>query len=160
MLTFLVLGQQHLDHGPRSVLCSCHLDPRTVVYQNGISKASRFSFEAFRFVEHRNKDRSSIFLNCIVRLCEPSKCLEIMNACKTTRKRRGAKAFGEPSADSATVSLGPIYTAEDGAATLTGATESTYFSSAAGCGHRPPRSEISVFFSLSTAVGVVMLMLN
>ncbi|XP_048838423.1 zona pellucida-like domain-containing protein 1 [Brienomyrus brachyistius] len=135
----------------------CHVDPRTVVYQNGVAKAARFYFEAFRFVEHRNRDRSSIFLNCIVRLCEPSKCLEIMNACKTSRKRRDIKAFGEPSVNSATVSLGPIYTAED-AVNPSDASESTY--SATGCGHRPPRSDINVFFSLSIAVGIVMLMLN
>lgn len=60
----------------------CNSDTRTVVLSNGVSKNSRFSFEAFRFVEHRNLDKSSVFIHCILRLCEPDKCLNIINVCK------------------------------------------------------------------------------
>ncbi|KAK3560921.1 hypothetical protein QTP86_023110 [Hemibagrus guttatus] len=60
----------------------CTAYPLTVVLRNGISQNSRFSFEAFRFVEHRNQDKSSIYIHCILRLCEPDKCLNILNVSK------------------------------------------------------------------------------
>lgn len=60
----------------------CNADPRTSVMSNGVSRNSRFSFEAFRFMAHRNKDKSSIFIHCILRLCEPDKCLSIINVSK------------------------------------------------------------------------------
>ncbi|XP_028825444.1 zona pellucida-like domain-containing protein 1 [Denticeps clupeoides] len=93
----------------------CITTPRASVIQNGASVSSRFSFEAFRFVQHRNQDKSSIYLHCIVRLCEPSKCLQLLNSCNTTnsglgRRRRSLEPFGSESKDSATVSAGPMYT--------------------------------------------------
>uniref|UniRef100_A0A4W5LAX6 Si:dkey-103g5.3 n=1 Tax=Hucho hucho TaxID=62062 RepID=A0A4W5LAX6_9TELE len=57
----------------------CTVDSRSSVTQNGISKNSRFSFEAFRFVTHNNLEKSSIFLHCILRLCEPSKCQKLVD---------------------------------------------------------------------------------
>ncbi|KAL6471022.1 hypothetical protein MHYP_G00196720 [Metynnis hypsauchen] len=83
----------------------CYIYPHTTVIGNGISKASRFSFEAFRFVEHRDQDRSSIYLHCILKLCEPDKCQSIINACNGRRKRSV-----DPGTE-ASVSVGPIYTA-------------------------------------------------
>ncbi|CAB1348509.1 unnamed protein product [Coregonus sp. 'balchen'] len=41
----------------------CSVDLRSSVTRNGISKNSRFSFEAFRFVTHNNLERSSIYLH-------------------------------------------------------------------------------------------------
>ncbi|XP_041732946.2 zona pellucida-like domain-containing protein 1 [Coregonus clupeaformis] len=87
----------------------CSVDPRSSVTQNGISKNSRFSFEAFRFVTHNNLERSSIYLHCILRLCEPSKCRELVDACNSRRKR-SLEPFGSESVESATVSVGPLYT--------------------------------------------------
>ncbi|TSQ58037.1 Zona pellucida-like domain-containing protein 1 [Bagarius yarrelli] len=88
----------------------CVTDPRTSVLQNGITKNSRFSFEAFRFVEHRNQDKSSIFIHCILRLCEPEKCLSIVNDCNGKRRKRSVEVDnGKPT--TATVSIGPLYTA-------------------------------------------------
>ncbi|KAB5550269.1 hypothetical protein PHYPO_G00051870 [Pangasianodon hypophthalmus] len=87
----------------------CNYDPRTTVLSNGVSKNSRFSFEAFRFVEHRNQDKSSIFLHCILRLCEPDKCLNIISGCNGRRKRSVEVESGQP--NTATLSMGPLYTA-------------------------------------------------
>lgn len=116
----------------------CNTDPRTTVLKNGISKNSRFSFEAFRFVEHRNQDKSSIYIHCILRLCEPDKCLNIINVskeyhllqffwimanrcvifmmdcmllvqgCNGKRRKRSVEP-GQPT--TASVSIGPLYTA-------------------------------------------------
>uniref|UniRef100_A0A667XUX4 Si:dkey-103g5.3 n=1 Tax=Myripristis murdjan TaxID=586833 RepID=A0A667XUX4_9TELE len=72
----------------------CSVDQRTSVISNGLSTNARFNFEAFRFVEHRDQDKSSIYLHCILRLCEPTKCQELL----------------DESSDSAVVSVGPIYT--------------------------------------------------
>ncbi|XP_053503563.1 zona pellucida-like domain-containing protein 1 isoform X2 [Ictalurus furcatus] len=90
----------------------CNSDTRTVVLSNGVSKNSRFSFEAFRFVEHRNLDKSSVFIHCILRLCEPDKCLNIINSCTSNlgrRKRAVEVQTGQPT--TATMSMGPLYTA-------------------------------------------------
>ncbi|XP_071373884.1 zona pellucida-like domain-containing protein 1 [Centroberyx affinis] len=90
----------------------CAVDPRTSVTSNGLSKIAQFNFEAFRFVEHRNQDKSSIYLHCILRLCEPTKCQELLNAC-SNRRKRSLIPFGEEARDSATVSVGPLYTATE-----------------------------------------------
>uniref|UniRef100_A0AAR2IRK8 ZP domain-containing protein n=1 Tax=Pygocentrus nattereri TaxID=42514 RepID=A0AAR2IRK8_PYGNA len=90
----------------------CYIYPHTTVIGNGISKKSRFSFEAFRFVEHRDQDRSSIYLHCILKLCEPDKCQNLINACNGRRKRSV-----DPGTE-ASVSVGPIYTAAKGKYTI------------------------------------------
>ncbi|KAE8295315.1 Zona pellucida-like domain-containing protein 1 [Larimichthys crocea] len=88
----------------------CSMTERTSVTSNGVSKVARFNFEAFRFVQHRDQARSSIYLHCIMRLCEPNKCQELLNSCNRRRKRSLAP-FGKESTDSATVSAGPLYMA-------------------------------------------------
>lgn len=90
----------------------CTIENRTTVINNGISKCSRFSFEAFRFVEHRNQQQSTIYLHCILRLCEPKKCSELINACNSTgaRRKRAAEPYGSQATESAMVSVGPLYT--------------------------------------------------
>ncbi|TMS07881.1 Zona pellucida-like domain-containing protein 1 [Larimichthys crocea] len=88
----------------------CSVTERTSVTSNGVSKVARFNFEAFRFVQHRDQARSSIYLHCIMRLCEPNKCQELLNSCNRRRKRSLAP-FGKESTDSATVSAGPLYMA-------------------------------------------------
>uniref|UniRef100_A0A4W6D0U3 Si:dkey-103g5.3 n=1 Tax=Lates calcarifer TaxID=8187 RepID=A0A4W6D0U3_LATCA len=57
----------------------CSVDQRTSVTTNGLSKVAQFNFEAFRFVQHREQAKSSIYLHCILRLCEPSKCQELLS---------------------------------------------------------------------------------
>ncbi|XP_040030074.2 zona pellucida-like domain-containing protein 1 [Gasterosteus aculeatus] len=88
----------------------CSVDPRTSVTSNGLSNVAWFNFEAFRFVQHRSQDVSSIYLHCIMRLCEPTKCQELLSACGKRRKR-SVSPFGEESSESATVTVGPLYTA-------------------------------------------------
>uniref|UniRef100_A0A3Q2QCM1 Si:dkey-103g5.3 n=1 Tax=Fundulus heteroclitus TaxID=8078 RepID=A0A3Q2QCM1_FUNHE len=56
--------------------------PKTKRYYNGVSDVARFNFEAFRFVQHRDQEKSSIYLHCIMSLCEPSKCQELLSLSK------------------------------------------------------------------------------
>ncbi|XP_062872586.1 zona pellucida-like domain-containing protein 1 [Trichomycterus rosablanca] len=86
----------------------CTADSKVSVLNNGRSKNARFSFEAFRFVEHRDLEKSSIFLHCFLRLCEPDKCQNILSSCNR-RKRAVTVESGEPT--TATVTMGPLYTA-------------------------------------------------
>ncbi|XP_031152877.1 zona pellucida-like domain-containing protein 1 [Sander lucioperca] len=90
----------------------CSVDQRTSVTSNGLSTVARFNFEAFRFVQHHDQAKSSIYLHCILRLCEPSKCQELLSACNSRRKR-SVTPFGKETSESATVSVGPIYTARE-----------------------------------------------
>ncbi|XP_046892014.1 zona pellucida-like domain-containing protein 1 [Hypomesus transpacificus] len=94
-----------------SFFTGCSVDLRTKVTTNGLSTNAKFNFEAFRFVEHRDQDKSSTFIHCILRLCEPNKCQELLNACR--RRKRSVMPFGTESSDSATVSVGPLYTARE-----------------------------------------------
>ncbi|XP_063062402.1 zona pellucida-like domain-containing protein 1 [Engraulis encrasicolus] len=93
----------------------CDAQPKTTMLKNGLGKNAQFSFEAFRFVQHRDQDKSSIYVHCILRLCEPDKCQEVLNMCNSgsnsgRRRRRDVTPFGSESAESATVTMGPIYT--------------------------------------------------
>lgn len=130
----------------------CSVAQRTSVTSNGLSTVARFDFEAFRFVQHRDQPKSSIYVHCILRLCEPNKCQELLSvslkkrlvfdhdviweitgnerrdppdylninsaalsfqAC-SNRRRRALTPFGRQSTDSATLSLGPLYMANEG----------------------------------------------
>uniref|UniRef100_A0AAR2LK03 ZP domain-containing protein n=1 Tax=Pygocentrus nattereri TaxID=42514 RepID=A0AAR2LK03_PYGNA len=53
-------------------------DWQTVVDVNGVSQEARFSFEAFRFIEHQNMTVSTFYLHCITRLCENSMCSSML----------------------------------------------------------------------------------
>lgn len=57
----------------------CSVEQRTSVTSNGLSMVARFDFEAFRFVQHRDHPKSSIYVHCILRLCEPNKCQELLS---------------------------------------------------------------------------------
>ncbi|XP_029028224.1 zona pellucida-like domain-containing protein 1 isoform X2 [Betta splendens] len=106
-------------------LTTCSNDPKTAVMTNGASKFARFNFEAFRFVSHRDQTKSSIYVHCILRLCEPSTCQQQL-ACGS-RRRRSEASLGGQSRDSAVVSLGPLYTGPEDtpvAAAATGDSES------------------------------------
>ncbi|KAM4742519.1 zona pellucida-like domain-containing protein 1 [Anableps anableps] len=108
----------------------CQVAARTFVTSNGLSNVARFNFEAFRFVQHRDQEKSSIYLHCILRLCEPSKCQELLAACNARRKR-SLTPFGEESSNSATISVGPLYTAPD-VPEAAGSTGNTVASASAG----------------------------
>ncbi|KAK5612521.1 hypothetical protein CRENBAI_012435 [Crenichthys baileyi] len=91
----------------------CKVSTRTSVTRNGLSNVAWFNFEAFRFVQHKDQEKSSIYLHCILRLCEPSKCQVLLSACDARRKR-SLTPYGGESSDSATISVGPLYTAKQG----------------------------------------------
>lgn len=56
------------------VVYRCTRDAQTRIELNGISQEAHFSFEAFRFVEHKNLTISTFYLHCATRLCENSTC--------------------------------------------------------------------------------------
>uniref|UniRef100_A0A672NA45 Zona pellucida-like domain-containing protein 1 n=1 Tax=Sinocyclocheilus grahami TaxID=75366 RepID=A0A672NA45_SINGR len=86
----------------------CNLDLQTIMGVNGEQQLARFSFETFRFVEHRNRTVSTFYLHCTTRLCESS-------FCRSLRQRRAVQsAQGTSVSDVATVSSGAIITKVDG----------------------------------------------
>uniref|UniRef100_A0A672FRI7 Si:dkey-4p15.5 n=1 Tax=Salarias fasciatus TaxID=181472 RepID=A0A672FRI7_SALFA len=52
----------------------CPSDAQTKIEKNGEAQEAHFSFEAFRFVEHKNQTVSIFYLHCTTRLCEVDKC--------------------------------------------------------------------------------------
>ncbi|XP_046892075.1 zona pellucida-like domain-containing protein 1 [Hypomesus transpacificus] len=109
----------------------CTRDGQIKVDVNGVSQKAYFSFEAFRFVQHKNMTVSTFYLHCVTRLCEVSTCQALLPNCSATaRRRRDATANQDVSADNvATVSAGPIMTRVDngspeGAAPYSASTQS------------------------------------
>ncbi|XP_062391807.1 zona pellucida-like domain-containing protein 1 [Sardina pilchardus] len=104
------LNEQH------DFFIGCSIASRTTIEVNGQDLRSRFHFEAFRFVEHHSQQKSTLYLHCIVRLCEPTKCQELLNACSGSsgrRRRDVEEPFGVESSESTTVSVGPIFTRDN-----------------------------------------------
>ncbi|CAM4552423.1 unnamed protein product [Leuciscus chuanchicus] len=91
----------------------CTRDPQTVIDLNGISQEGRFSFEAFRFVEHKNLTISTFYLHCVTRLCENSTCAAVTPRCVRRREVRAVDSPENNSGDVATVTSGPITTRVD-----------------------------------------------
>uniref|UniRef100_A0A3B4GKR0 Si:dkey-103g5.3 n=1 Tax=Pundamilia nyererei TaxID=303518 RepID=A0A3B4GKR0_9CICH len=67
----------HVSNKKKTLSTSCNIANRTTVTSNGVSTVARFNFEAFRFVQHHDQAKSSIYVHCMLRLCEPSKCQQI-----------------------------------------------------------------------------------
>ncbi|KAI7793812.1 zona pellucida-like domain-containing protein 1 [Triplophysa rosa] len=90
----------------------CSNDPQTVMGVNGEQQVARFSFETFRFVEHKNRSLSTFYVHCATRLCETTFCRSLRQNCTSpVRKRRDVEsAQGTSVSDVATVSSGPIIT--------------------------------------------------
>uniref|UniRef100_A0AAY4B4F8 ZP domain-containing protein n=1 Tax=Denticeps clupeoides TaxID=299321 RepID=A0AAY4B4F8_9TELE len=93
----------------------CNHDAQTVMGVNGASQQARFSFEAFRFVEHRNQTVSTFYIHCATRLCERTYCSSLMQVPSFIGRRRRAveTAQGTSVTDVATVTSGPILTRLD-----------------------------------------------
>ncbi|XP_062328876.1 zona pellucida-like domain-containing protein 1 [Osmerus eperlanus] len=93
----------------------CNRDGQTKVEVNGVSQKAYFSFEAFRFVQHKNMTVSTFYLHCVTRLCEVSTCNALLPNCSAgARRRRETQGSQGGSADSvATVTAGPILTRVD-----------------------------------------------
>ncbi|KAL6472950.1 hypothetical protein MHYP_G00191380 [Metynnis hypsauchen] len=96
----------------------CNRDGQTVIGANGEGQEARFSFEAFRFVEHKNQTISTFYLHCATRLCDRAICSTLRQNCtKVTRRRREVESNqGTAVSDVATVSSGPIITRVDNSA--------------------------------------------
>uniref|UniRef100_A0A672LSL9 Si:dkey-4p15.5 n=1 Tax=Sinocyclocheilus grahami TaxID=75366 RepID=A0A672LSL9_SINGR len=92
----------------------CNRDAQTKIDWNGISQVALFSFEAFRFVEHKNRSISTFYLHCATRLCENYTCASLIPV--TNRRcvrKREVQSPVQNSSDVATVSSGPISTRVD-----------------------------------------------
>ncbi|KPP75732.1 hypothetical protein Z043_105002 [Scleropages formosus] len=93
----------------------CNRDGQTMIIANGGKQEARFSFEAFRFVEHKNMTVSVFYLHCATRLCEKAICPSLLPNCsvvaRTKRDVKSSQATGV--SDVATVSSGPIITKVD-----------------------------------------------
>uniref|UniRef100_A0A3Q3JJ79 ZP domain-containing protein n=1 Tax=Monopterus albus TaxID=43700 RepID=A0A3Q3JJ79_MONAL len=83
----------------------CARDPQTTITLNGVTQIAHFTFEAFRFIEHKNLSVSTFYLHCLVRLCDVSTCTSLMPTCGTLRRRRRDTQEGVANA---TISSPPI----------------------------------------------------
>uniref|UniRef100_H3BHS9 Si:dkey-103g5.3 n=1 Tax=Latimeria chalumnae TaxID=7897 RepID=H3BHS9_LATCH len=93
----------------------CHKEAKTTIVSNGRGTSSQFYFDAFRFLEHRDKPVSTIYLRCVTRLCEPQTCKDLLSVCNSSSGSRRKREAVSPTAastvtDAVTVSGGPIYT--------------------------------------------------
>ncbi|XP_064158368.1 zona pellucida-like domain-containing protein 1 [Anguilla rostrata] len=94
----------------------CTKDGQTVMGTNGQAQFARFSFEAFRFVQHKNVTVSTFYLHCATRLCDRAVCSVLRPNCTENgnrRKREVETAQGTSVSDVATVTSGPIITKVD-----------------------------------------------
>ncbi|XP_070685952.1 zona pellucida-like domain-containing protein 1 [Pempheris klunzingeri] len=66
----------------------CTRDAQTKIELNGESQSALFSFEAFRFVEHKNQTISTFYLHCVTRLCEVSTCSTLKPSCVPPQNRK------------------------------------------------------------------------
>uniref|UniRef100_A0AAY4AFC2 ZP domain-containing protein n=1 Tax=Denticeps clupeoides TaxID=299321 RepID=A0AAY4AFC2_9TELE len=71
----------------------CTKDGQTVVPLNGIAQRAQFSFEAFRFVEHKNLTVSTFYLHCVTRLCENSSCASMLPVTSATTQSEITEAL-------------------------------------------------------------------
>ncbi|XP_058866356.1 zona pellucida-like domain-containing protein 1 isoform X1 [Acipenser ruthenus] len=95
-----------------NLFVGCTRDGQTVIISNGQEQLARFSFEAFRFVEHKNLPVSTFYLHCATRLCEKSACRDISQNCTLSSRRRREAQSGQSGtvSEAETVSSGPIVT--------------------------------------------------
>ncbi|XP_041098398.1 zona pellucida-like domain-containing protein 1 [Polyodon spathula] len=95
-----------------NLFVGCTRDGQTVIISNGQEQLARFSFETFRFVEHKNLPVSTFYLHCATRLCEKSACKDISQNCTLSSRRRREMQSGQSGtvSEAETVSSGPIVT--------------------------------------------------
>ncbi|CAB1417617.1 unnamed protein product [Pleuronectes platessa] len=89
----------------------CTRDAQTKLDLNGVDQKAYFSFEAFRFVMHKNKTVSTFYLHCVTRLCEVSSCSTFLPTCDGSKRRK--REIQEVS-DAATVTSPPIVVGQQG----------------------------------------------
>ncbi|XP_029027431.1 zona pellucida-like domain-containing protein 1 [Betta splendens] len=108
----------------------CTRDAQTKIDLNGVSQRAAFSFEAFRFIEHKNVTVSTFYLHCATRLCEVSTCSSLLPVCSGRRKREVQGGLPNATVTSAAIYVGQVN--EGGALTTvvpTGGTNGTTYSS-------------------------------
>ncbi|XP_034460125.1 zona pellucida-like domain-containing protein 1 [Hippoglossus hippoglossus] len=66
----------------------CTRDAQTKLSLNGVDQKAYFSFEAFRFVMHKNQTVSTFYLHCVTRLCEVSSCSSFLPNCDGANRRK------------------------------------------------------------------------
>ncbi|XP_035479158.1 zona pellucida-like domain-containing protein 1 isoform X2 [Scophthalmus maximus] len=66
----------------------CTLNPQIKVELNGVSQMANFSFEAFRFVDHKEQIVSTYYVHCVTRLCETTSCSTLLPNCTTQGRRK------------------------------------------------------------------------
>ncbi|XP_012737449.1 zona pellucida-like domain-containing protein 1 [Fundulus heteroclitus] len=105
----------------------CTRDAQTKIEKNGVAQSAQFSFEAFRFVEHKNLTISTFFLHCVTRLCETDKCQSLLPVCgaKKRRKRETEDVPEEATITSRPISVGQTPTGEAISASQVSSAEST-----------------------------------
>ncbi|XP_029302363.1 zona pellucida-like domain-containing protein 1 [Cottoperca gobio] len=88
----------------------CQRDAQTKLELNGVTKEAHFSFEAFRFVEHKNETVSTFYLHCITRLCEASTCSTLLPDCTSgtgaRRKREVQDVLTNTTVTSTAIAVG------------------------------------------------------
>ncbi|XP_062242296.1 zona pellucida-like domain-containing protein 1 [Platichthys flesus] len=89
----------------------CTRDAQTKLALNGVAQKAYFSFEAFRFVKHKNQTVSTFYLHCVTRLCEVSSCSSFLPTCNGSKRRK--REIQEVS-DAATVTSPPIVVGQQG----------------------------------------------
>ncbi|XP_071392446.1 zona pellucida-like domain-containing protein 1 [Centroberyx affinis] len=82
----------------------CTRDGQTLMELNGDAQNAHFSFEAFRFVEHKNQTISTFYLHCVTRLCQVAQCEDLKPDCSSRRKRAVPTSQEEDNNSVATVS--------------------------------------------------------
>ncbi|XP_071768979.1 zona pellucida-like domain-containing protein 1 [Centroberyx gerrardi] len=101
----------------------CTRDGQTHMQLNGDAQNAHFSFEAFRFVEHKNQTVSTFYLHCVTRLCQVSQCNDLKPDCSSRRKRAVQSNQEEDNNSVATVSSPAISVSSQ---TSAAASESRY----------------------------------
>uniref|UniRef100_A0A3P8WGV9 Si:dkey-103g5.3 n=1 Tax=Cynoglossus semilaevis TaxID=244447 RepID=A0A3P8WGV9_CYNSE len=69
----------NISNSEKHSFFTCEVNERSNLTSNGESKTAKFHFEAFRFLMGRDQTKSSLFVHCLVRLCEPTKCQELLS---------------------------------------------------------------------------------
>ncbi|XP_019135008.2 zona pellucida-like domain-containing protein 1 [Larimichthys crocea] len=89
----------------------CNRDVQTIMDVNGEQQEARFSFEAFRFIQHTEDTFSTYYVHCATRLCVNTYCPDLVQNCTTSsRRRRNAENHDTTVSDMATITSAAITT--------------------------------------------------
>uniref|UniRef100_A0A0F8BLZ6 Zona pellucida-like domain-containing protein 1 n=1 Tax=Larimichthys crocea TaxID=215358 RepID=A0A0F8BLZ6_LARCR len=86
----------------------CNRDVQTIMDVNGEQQEARFSFEAFRFIQHTEDTFSTYYVHCATRLCVNTYCPDLVQV--SSRRRRNAENHDTTVSDMATITSAAITT--------------------------------------------------